>query len=418
MHRTSSTRRTLIGAGLATAGVALAGCAAAPKAKGPRVVVLGGGWGGIGAARALAEARGAQVTLIEANPGFMSCPMSSHFVAGFTRAEDYQRTYARLDAAGVRRVQAVATEIDRAAAVVVAGGQRYGYDFLVLSPGVEYIEDGIKGYAQARAQLPVGFRAFEQQAVREQVDRFLERGGNFIVAVPRPPYRCPPAPYERALLIADQAKRRGTKGKVIVVDANPTPLPAPIAAPLQAAMQSEYPGLLEYQPSTEITAVDAGRRVLSTSMGDLDYSGINLVLPMRAPALIRQAGLGERWAPVRLPTFQAEADDKIYVIGDATGTPLPKSGHLAFFAGQRVAADILRRAEGRPAPAVAGTVSLPDAICWAYVNRDEAIGIKVVSTLDPGKPPVVRVTVDPKHSLASGQAGRNWGQSMWTAMLG
>ncbi|EWS57351.1 Sulfide dehydrogenase [flavocytochrome c] flavoprotein chain precursor [Hydrogenophaga sp. T4] len=68
----------------------------------------------------------------------------------------------------------------------------------------------------------MGFRAFEQIAVRRQVDEFLAKGGNFVISAPKPPYRCPPAPYERAFLIAEQMKQRGTKGKIILIDATPT----------------------------------------------------------------------------------------------------------------------------------------------------------------------------------------------------
>jgi NADPH-dependent 2,4-dienoyl-CoA reductase/sulfur reductase-like enzyme len=412
-------RRRFVAAAAACSGAWIAGCAVtAPSAK-PRVVVVGGGWGGLGAARTLAEGGRASVTLIEPNERFMSCPLSVHYVAGFTDDQGaYQRSYANVDRLGVTRLRARATEIDRAGSAVVVEGARIRYDFLVLAPGVDYIEDGVQGYAQSRGELPVGFRAFEQEAVRRQVELFFQRGGNFVISVPQPPYRCPPAPYERAMLIAEQARRRKVKGKVIVVDANATPLPPPIAAPLQNAMASEYPDVLEYIPSAELRAVDIGRRVLSTAMGEVPFTAANVVLPMRAPAIIRQAGLGERWAAVRLPSFQSQADDKVYVIGDATGVPLPKAGHLAFGAGQQVAREIERRIAGQPAPAVAGPVPLPSAICWAAVKHDEAINITVTSSVELGQAPQVRIQVDPRHNAKSAQGAQQWGESIWKQMLG
>ena len=132
--------------------------------------------------------------LVEANGGFMSCPLSAHYIAGWQPASDFQRSYDGVDRAGIERVRERVQSIDRAgSAVVTASGKRIGYDFLVLSPGIEYMEEAIAGYAQAREQLPVGFRAFEQIAVREQVERFLAKGGNFVISVPAPPSRCPPA---------------------------------------------------------------------------------------------------------------------------------------------------------------------------------------------------------------------------------
>ena len=418
MSKFSSSRRAVIRVGVAGVGAWIAGCAITSDAGKPRVVVVGGGWGGLGAVRTLAEGGKVAVTLIEPNDGFMSCPLSVHYVAGFTAASDYQRSYANVDRLGVRRVRARVTEIDRAGSAVVAGGQRYAYDFLVLSPGIEYMEEAVQGYAAARDQLPVGFRAFEQMAVRQQVDAFLDKGGEFVITVPKPPYRCPPAPYERAFLIAEQMKRRGTKGKIVIVDANPNPTPPPLAAPIVNAMKSVYAREIDYLTNTDVTAVDMGRRVLVTPTGDVNFSHANLVLPMRAPALVRQAGLGQRWAAVKLPSFQSQADDKIYVIGDASGAPLPKSGHVAFGAGKQVAHDIERRVAGQPAPAAAGPATLPAGICWAAVTHNEAIMINVSASVEAGKAPKLSFQVDPKHNLASGQGARQWGESMWNQMLG
>jgi NADH dehydrogenase FAD-containing subunit len=411
-------RRQVLQAGAVGLAVLATGCASVSSSAKPRVVVVGGGWGGLGAVRGLLAAGGADVTLVEPNEGFMSCPLSAHFIAGFQPASDFQRSYARIDQLGARRVRERVTGIDRAKREVVTTTQRLGYDFLVLSPGVEYMEDGIQGYAEARAQLPVGFRAFEQMAVRQQVDQFLAQGGNFVISAPKPPYRCPPAPYERAFLIAEQMKQRGTKGKIILIDANPNPMPLPIAKPILNSMKSLYAAQIEYMPEVDIRAVDMGRRQLATSAGDIPFAHANLILPMRAPAMIRQAGLGERWAAVKLPSFQSQADERVYVIGDSQGTPLPKSGHVAFGSGQQVAEAILGRITGKAAAPSAGAVDLPLGICWASVTHKEAININVTSSVAPGEAPRLKFTVDPEHNARSGAAATSWGNGMWKAMLG
>lgn len=418
MKTRSLSRRSVVQGGLAGAAALVAGCATPLFGTQPRVVVVGGGWGGLGAARTLARSGKVEVTLVEPNEAFMSCPLSAHYVAGLQPATDFQRSYEAVDRAGIERVRERVTAIDRAASVVVTASGRLPYDFLVLSPGIEYMEDAIAGYAQAREQLPVGFRAFEQTAVRLQVERFLASGGDFVISVPRPPYRCPPAPYERAFLIAEQIKKRGVKGKVIIVDANPNPLPPPVAAPIVNAMRTVYANEIEYLTESEVTAVDMERRRLTTTMGEVRFTEANLVLPMRSPALIRQAGLGERWAAVKLPSFQSQADDKIYIVGDAQGSPLPKSGHVAYGAGVRVAGDIARRVAGEILAAPTGASALPGGICWASVTHDEAIMISVGATVTPGAPPKMGIDVDPKHNTASGAAAMEWGQTMWKNMLG
>ncbi len=411
-------RRQVVQAG-AVGLVALAtGCASTSTAAKARVVVVGGGWGGLGAVRALAAAGNLQITLVEPNESFMSCPLSAHFIVGHQPASDFQRNYGVIDGLGVKRVRERATEIDRAKAVVVTATQRLPYDFLILSPGIEYMEDAVQGFAQARDQLPVGFRAFEQMAVQREVQKFLTEGGTFVISAPKPPYRCPPAPYERAFLIAEQMQKRGTKGKIIMVDANPGPMPPAIAAPILNGLKKIYPAQIEYLTDTDIKAVDIGRKVLTTSNGDIAFTSANLILPMRAAGLIRQAGLGERWAAIKLPSFESQADDKVYVIGDAQGTPLPKSGHMAFGTGQQVAQQILDRVAGKMVAAASGPVDLSTAICWANITKEEAININVTTSIAPGEAPKMKFTVDPLHNRASGTSAKNWGQAMWKAMLG
>lgn len=410
-------RRQLLHGGAAIGLALLAtGCATPPTGKAKaRVVVVGGGWGGIGAARTLAESGQVEVTMLEPHPSFMSCPMSALYVAGLKPLSYLNHSYRNVDRTGVRRVRERATAIDRSARFVQTETQRLPYDYLVLAPGVEYMEDSLPGFAEGRDRLPVGFRAFEHEAVRHQVDAFLSQGGIYVMTVPRPPFRCPPAPYERACMIAEQMRKRGTRGKIVIVDANSDPTPAPTARPVRHAMETLYPNEIEYRTDMTPTRIDAGRRILSTPEGDINYTAANIIPPMRAPGLIRQAGLGERWASVHLPSFQSTADPLVYVIGDAQGTPLPKSGHVAFGAGQQVALHILGLASGRPEPAApAGTtVALPGGICWAKVSESSAIMVNVSASMQIGQAARLNFQVDPQHNARSKQGSIEWADMMW-----
>ncbi len=414
-------RRDLLKAtgAIAVAG-SLPGCATLTGASKPRVLVVGGGWGGLGAVRALAESGKAAVTLIEPNERFMSCPLSVGYIVGLRTAESLQRDYSRIDTLGVRRLRTRVTGIDRAGKTAeTASGEKVAYDFLILSPGIEYMEEAIPGYAEQRDLLPVGFRMFEQAAVKAQVDRFLAEGGHFVITVPKPPYRCPPAPYERAMMLAEQIQRRKVKGKIIIVDANAQPTPAPTAKPILDTIARYYKNEIERLPEADISGIDASWRFLDTSAGRIDYTGINVVLPMRASGLIRQAGLGQRWADVVMPSFQSRADPAIYVIGDSQGSPLPKSGHVAFGTGQQVVRDILATIDGKPVPSAQGdTATLPTGICWAEVSEKLAIGINVSSSQKRGEAPQLRFQVDPEANATAADGAKKWAQGMWNAMLG
>ena len=419
-HLDSVKRRALLKGMAAAAAVSVMGCAGSgTSAARPRVVVVGGGWGGLGAVRALAASGKVDITMIEPNDGFMSCPLSVLYIAGFRPASDFQRSYGVIDSLGVRRIQDRVLDIDRAGRMVKTSTQSIPYDFLVLATGLEYMEETLPGYAAARDQFPVGFRAFEQSAVQRQAATFLEQGGNFVITVPKPPYRCPPAPYERACLIAQRMKEKGTKGKIIVVDANKGPMPPPLAKPMLTAMKEMYGAQIEYINEVDPKSIDAGRKVLSTSKGDIPFTHANIILPMRAPGLIRKAGLGERFAAIELPSFQSKKDKSIFVVGDAQGAPLPKSGHIAFGAGQQVGEQILATIAGKYKEAGLGdVVTLPSAICWGKVSTSMAIMINVNSSVSVGDPPNVKYEVDPAANAASSKGAMEWGTNMWNAMLG
>ncbi len=413
-------RRALLkGMSAAAVAVSVMGCASVATSARPRVVVVGGGWGGLGAVRSLAASGKVDITMIEPNDGFMSCPLSILYIAGFRPASDFQRSYGVIDSLGVRRVKDRVLDIDRAGRMVKTATQSIPYDFLVLATGLEYMEETLPGYAAARDQFPVGFRAFEQSAVQRQVATFIENGGHYVITVPKPPYRCPPAPYERACLIAQRMKEKGTKGKLIVVDANKGPMPPPLAKPMLTAMKEMYGAQIEYINEADPKSIDAGRKVLSTSKGDIPFQHANIILPMRAPGLIRKAGLGERFAAIELPSFQSTKDKSIFVVGDAQGAPLPKSGHIAFGAGQQVGEQILATLAGKYKEAGLGdVVTLPSAICWGKVSTSMAIMINVNASVSVGDPPNVKYEVDPAANAASSKGAMEWGTNMWNAMLG
>ncbi|MFN7000712.1 MAG: FAD/NAD(P)-binding oxidoreductase [Elioraea tepidiphila] len=399
--------------GLLAAAAALPAVRIARAQSALRVVVVGGGWGGLSAARQVRTlVPNAEVTLVEPNRRFMSCPLSIHYIVG-DRSED-SLTFG-LDGVlrtGVRQVAERAEAVDRAARVVVTATERLPYDFLVLSPGIEYMEEAIPGFAEHRARLPVGFRAFEQQAVKAALDAYT--GGDIVLSVPPMPFRCPIAPYERAALFAEALARRNLPGKVILLDQNPA---IPIGGPaITAAFAELHAARLEHHLGVQIASVDGERKRIETNRGALSYGMASLIPPMRAGGIVRAAGLGQRWADVRFPHFLSAADERIYVIGDAVGSTLPKSGHLAVETGVKVAGHIADRVAGRAA--ADGPADLPSAICFAFFNAREAMGVRIGNRWDDFERQIQRQQqVDARRSPGAAEAAEQWSRGIWAALL-
>lgn len=406
-----SRRGVLLGMGaLATAGLLPRGLRASSA---PRVVVIGGGWGGISASRAVKEALpGADVTMIEPNGAFMSCPISVHYLVGDRDADSLTFGYSALTGDGITHIQARATGIDRDAKEVVMADGRIPYDYLIVSPGIDYMYGAIEGFAENRDVLPVAYRAFEQTQLREQL--MAHDGGDIVLSVAQLPYRCPIAPYERAAVIADWMNRTNRPGRVILLDQNAD---IPIGKPaIEGAFTELYADRLEHHKGVDIQAIDvAGKRVI-TAQGDFAYGTVSLMPPQQAGQIIRDAGLGQRWAPVRFPHFLAAEDDDIYIIGDAVASPLPKSGHVAFETGFAIAAHIAARVRDED---IHDHEDLPSAICFAFFNADEAMAVNITNSWNDVTEEIERqAMVDTVRSAASAEAAHNWSRNVWEDMLG
>ena len=208
-----------------TGAAAVAGCATTGGGAAGRVVVIGGGFGGATAARYLKLwAPDIDVTVVERNETFVSCPMSNLVLGGNTQMGNITLGYEGLRSRGVNIVRDEAVAVDAGARQVrLASGKTLSYDRLVVSPGIDFMYDSIPGLKSADAQDRVlhAWKAGPQTvALRKQLES-MNDGGVYVLQMPLMPYRCPPGPYERVCQVADYFKKAKPKSKIIMLDANP-----------------------------------------------------------------------------------------------------------------------------------------------------------------------------------------------------
>jgi sulfide dehydrogenase [flavocytochrome c] flavoprotein subunit len=422
-HPILISRRHLLGAGAVFAAASLAGCAS--LSAGPsigRVVVVGGGFGGATAARYLRLWGGnIDVTLVERNAEFISCPLSNLVLGGYKQMAEITRGYQGLRAVGVKVVQGEVTAIDAAARKVrLAGGGELAYDRLVLSPGVDFMNDQVGGLQAAldSGRVLHGWKAGPQTvALRRQLEAMPD-GGVFAISIPKAPYRCPPGPYERACTVASYLKANKPKSKLLVLDANPEVQSK--KALFETAFKDRYAGLLEYRANAELKQLSGN--VAKLEFEDVKADVLNVIPPQRAGDLARSTGLlnmNNRWVGVNWLSMESTVAPGIHVLGDATfpGPAMPKSGHMANQHAKLAAAAIIQLLKGEPVnsgPVVMNT-------CYSFVSATEVVHVASVHQYDAVDKTFKAVPgsggVSAAASQLEGRYALSWADNIWADML-
>ena len=419
-------RRSLLAAGIALGGLGaltLAGCAT--RSSGPsigRVVVIGGGFGGSTAARYLCLWGGnVDVTLVERNPSFISCPMSNLVIGGHRQMADITRGYDGLKAVGVKVVQAEVTAIDAAARKIrLAGGGELPYDRLIVSPGIDFMFEQVGGLeaAVSSGAITHGWKAGPQTvALRRQLEAMPD-GGVFALSIPKAPYRCPPGPYERACMVAGYFRATKPKSKVLVLDANPEIQSK--KALFERAFKQHYDGMIEYRPNTELKEVSG--KVAKFEFEDVKADVLNVIPPQRAADLARANGLvtvNNRWVGVNWLTMESTAAAGVHVLGDATfpGPLMPKSGHMANQHAKVAAAAIIQLLKGE---AVNATPMMTNT-CYSFVTASDAVHVASVHQYDAAEKTFRTVPgaggVSAAANQMEGRYASSWAENIWADML-
>ncbi len=346
-------RRTFIKSALA-AGAAAAFPMPALPADGARVAVVGGGFAGASCARALkAIDPRLNVTLIESERAYTVLPASNSVLAGLRDLPQQQFVYDGIAKADVKVVTATAKAIDpQTRRVTLDGGDTIAYDRLVLAPGIGLQWDAIPGYDRAAADIiPHAWKdALQIGTLRRQLDA-MDDGGTVVMSVPVSPSRCPPAPYERASLIAHFLKTKRPRSKLIVLDSKDN---FSLQRLFVSAWKELYPDLLEWVPLSsggKIASVDVTSRTIKTDFETYRADVANIIPPQKAGEIAVLAGVADRtgWCPIDPVTFESKLQPNIHVIGDAAiAGAMPKSAAAANSAGKLCAVGLVKLLAGQP----------------------------------------------------------------------
>jgi sulfide dehydrogenase [flavocytochrome c] flavoprotein subunit len=420
MHRRDFLELALAGSAWPAIAAAIADSGLMRRASAGRVVVVGAGYGGATAAKYVRILSGGRidVMLVDSKADFISCPVSNRVLGGQKTLEQLTFDYDALQRNhGVKFIRANVSAIDADKSVIVAAGKKLPYTRLIVAPGIDFNYDALPALAAAQAQIPHAWKAGPQTRILHQQLLAMRDGGVFTITIPLQPYRCPPAPYERACQVAHYFKTRKPRCKIIVLDANAVITSK--RALFERAWRELYPGIIEYVPGSDLQQVDVATKTVKTAFDTVKSDVLNIIPPQRAGQIAQLAGLANlerRWCEVDVLSYASNVMPHIHVIGDAIEAGLPKSAHMANaqakVCARAVVAQILHQPPD-PAPAFSNT-------CYSFVDDRQAMHISTLYRYDAAKKSMQAAgesMLSDHPSAAEGGDADAWARQIWADVL-
>jgi sulfide:quinone oxidoreductase len=360
------------------------------------VLILGAGFAGLELATRLSESLAGEVrtTLIDQNDAFTFGLSKLDILFGQKTTEDVLLPYRDLSKDGVEFRQERVTSIDPETRQVTTDGGSYEADFLVVALGADYDFDATPGFAAGGVEY---YAVAGAERMREALADF--DSGRIVIGILGHPFKCPPAPFEAALLLHDHFLERGVREAVEIRTVGPMAAPVPITKELsQAILDLLHERGIDYVPNQQIVELDRDRNAARLADGGSISYDLFVGIPVHhAPDVVVRSGLTvDGWVPVER-TNLATRFPNVYAVGDITALPMAKAGVFAEAAARVVADDIaahLRGTELQRAYDGAGT---------CYIELGGGMVGMVEANFFGGPSPTARL-VGPSRELAADKA--------------
>jgi len=397
--------------------------------KNTRVVIVGGGWSGLSVAKNLKIfSPDTEVVLVEKRDQFISCPMSNLWLANRVTTEYITHDY--LQAArenNYRFFHATAIGMDKGEKILHTTRGDIDYDYILFAPGIDYdysfITDDIELEQRLRQEYPAGFKPHEHLTLKNKIQNF--KGGNFLMTVPSGNYRCMPAPYERACIVADYFKSKKLDAKVILLDENNDITTK--ADGFHSAFDELYSDYIDYHPNSTIENLDLDEKVVETEWNEFVFDDASFYPHVRGAKILETVGIAKDSVFNKLEgdingiTYEVNGEKDIFISGDARPMGFSKSGNTSNTEGLYVAQLIANKIANKP------TIKWqsPTTLCFSAVtiNPERAI---VVNTQYAYNKKTNRFRFDTpktneiwkgKQGLINAKAQHDWADAMFRIMF-
>lgn len=347
-------------------------------------LILGAGFGGIATANALRRQLPAthRIVLVDKAPTFHFGATKPWVMLGYKTIADVCHSRDALAQRGIDFLHTQIRQIDLAKGEIMTDRGAQRGDYLVIALGADYDMSAIPGLAAAHEFYTLEGAARLREALRDF------RQGDLVVLVPRAPFKCPPAPYEAAMLMHHSLKEKGLRGgvRIALYTVEGAPM-ATAGAEMGKFIREQLAARdIAFHPSKKTVGVDGDRR--SVAFDDAGAARFDLLVaipPHVAPNVVRDAGLVNQsgWVPADPQTLKVARESAfrtVYAIGDVAVVPLPgrhkpdvplvlpKAGTIAEGQGRVVASQIAGELLGKPGETFAGV-----GTCYIETGGRQAI---------------------------------------------
>jgi sulfide:quinone oxidoreductase len=309
------------------------------------VVILGAGFAGLELATRLSESLPGEVrtTLIDQNDSFSFGFSKLDILFGRKATADVLLHYDDISREGVEFRRERVISIDPEKRQVTTDAASYDADILVVALGADYDLAATPGFEEGGVEYYSVPGAERMRGVLSDFD-----SGQIVIGILGHPFKCPPAPFEGALLLHDHFVARGVRDSVEIRTVGPMAAPVPITREVsQSILDALTERSIEYVPNQHVVQLDTRNKEARLANGGSIPYDLFVGIPVhRVPRVVESSGLAvDGWVPVE-KTNLATRFPAVYAVGDVTGLPMAKAGVFAEAAARVVADDIGARLRG------------------------------------------------------------------------
>ncbi len=314
------------------------------KAK-PKILIIGGGFGGASCLKYLSNFPDLiDLKIIDKTNKIQTCPFSNLVIGNVMNTSEI--TFELKSPSFVKSIKEEVKRVDSEKKIVeLSDGSYLDYDFLILSPGIGYKNEQLNGFSMSDSKnIPHCWDGDKNiKNFKNRLDA-LENNCVIIISSPDYPYRCPPAPYERASMIANFLKNKKINFKILIFDSKNSFTKKNIFF---------HEWKENYQDSIEWISRDNGGllkeynkdSVINANDQKIEGNFIHIIPEQKAANIFDDSKLIETsWCKINPETFQLQNFEDIYVLGDSVDAgDMPKSAFSAESQAKMLSINLMNR---------------------------------------------------------------------------